>query len=94
MTGAVSRAVAGCFALAAFAVAVVAGLAGSNGATSILLRAVIAMICCYPVGLLIGLVCQHVVEQHLRQRAEEAAAAQAAQQSAESAEEATDAPVI
>ena len=94
MTGAVSNAVAGCFGLAAFAVAVVAGLGGGNTATSILLRALIAMIVCYPIGLVIGMVCQHVVEQHVRQRAEEAPAPRVAEQSAENAKEAGDALVI
>ena len=93
MTGGVSRAVAGCFALAAFAVAVVAGLAGGNGATAILLRALIVMVICYPVGLLAGLVCQYVVDQHVRQQAAEAAAA-ASEQSARTAEEARDALVV
>ncbi len=93
MTGGVSRAVAGCFALAAFAVAVVAGLAGGNGATAILLRALVVMAVCYPVGLLAGLVCQFVVDQHGRQQAEDAAAA-ASEKSAKNAEEATDALVV
>ena len=67
MTGAASKAIAGCFALAAFTVAVLAGLAGGNSSMSILLRALIAMIACYPVGLLTGLVCQHIIEQHVRE---------------------------
>ena len=66
MNGAASRAVAGCFALAAFAVAVVAGLAGGNTTASILVRALIAMAVCYPVGLIIGLMCQRVVEEHAK----------------------------
>jgi predicted histidine transporter YuiF (NhaC family) len=74
-------------------VAVVAGLAGGNGATAILLRALIIMVICYPVGLLAGLVCQYVVDLHLRQQAEEAAAA-ASEQSARNAEEARDALVV
>ena len=68
MTATASKAIAGCFALAAFTVAVLAGLAGGNAAMSILGRALIAMIACYPVGLLIGVVCQHVVEQHVREQ--------------------------
>ncbi len=65
MTATVSHLVAGCLALAAFAVAIVAGLAAGNAPTPILLRAVIAMIACYPVGLVIGLVCQRVIDEHL-----------------------------
>ena len=60
-----SSAIAGCFALSAFAVAVVAGLAAQNPASSILFRALIAMIVCYPVGLIIGLICQRLMFDHI-----------------------------
>ena len=60
-----SSAIAGCFALSAFAVAVVAGLAAQNPASSILVRALIAMIVCYPVGLIIGLICQRLMFDHI-----------------------------
>ena len=100
MTGAASRAVAGCFALAAFAVAVVAGLAGGNTPSAILVRALIAMIVCYPLGLVIGLVCQHVIEEHVKARPDahvapaRGAGATPAVQSAKSAEEAEDVMVV
>jgi hypothetical protein len=97
MTGAASRAVAGCFALAAFAVAVIAGLAGGNASSSILVRALIAMIVCYPVGLIIGLVCQHVIEDHVRTRSvvsETATGVLPAEQNAENAKEAEDVMVV
>ncbi len=100
MAGAASRAVAGCFALAAFSVAVVAGLAGGNAPSSILVRALIAMIVCYPVGLVIGLVCQHVVEEHVKARSdasvvpERGVGASPAEQSAENAEERQDVMVV
>jgi len=94
MTGAASRAIAGCFALAAFAVAVLAGLAGGNTAVSILTRAILAMVICYPVGLVVGLVCQHVIEQHIRQQTAETEAAAGSEQSAKSAEEAEDVLVV
>ncbi len=60
-----SNVIGACFSLAAFAVAIVAGLTSGNGAVSILVRAVIAMIVCYPVGLIIGLVCQRVVDDQI-----------------------------
>ncbi len=82
MTGVACRAIAGCFALAAFSVAVVAGLAGGNTAASILVRALIAMIACYPLGMLVGVVCRHVIEQHL------------AEQNAESEETVKDVTVV
>ena len=82
MTGVAGRAIAGCFALAAFSVAVVAGLAGGNTATAILVRALIAMIVCYPLGMLVGVLIRHVIDQHL------------AEQSAESAERGEDVTVV
>jgi hypothetical protein len=100
MTGAASRAVAGCFALAAFAVAVVAGLAGGNTPSSILLRALMAMIVCYPIGLVIGLVCQHVIEEHVKTRSTATAVSDGgsggtpAVQNAKNAEEAEDVMVV
>ncbi len=66
MSRAPSNVIAGSFALAAFAVAVVAGMAGGNSATSILVRALIAMIGCYPVGLIIGLICARVMADHVQ----------------------------
>lgn len=96
MTGIASRAIAGCFALAAFSVAVMAGLAGGNPATLILTRALLAMAICYPLGLVVGFACRHVIELHLGDpasgRGGEAAAPVA--QSAESAEKAEDVIVV
>lgn len=66
MSKAPSNVIAGCFALAAFAVAVVAGMAGGNSPTSILGRALIAMISCYPIGLIIGLICARVMADHIQ----------------------------
>jgi hypothetical protein len=100
MNGAASRAVAGCFALAAFAVAVVAGLAGGNPTASILLRALIAMAVCYPVGLIIGVMCQRVVEDHAKTHPiagtvpETGTGGAAAGQSAENAKEPEDVMVV
>ncbi len=97
MTGVTTKAIAGCFALAAFAVAVLAGLAGGNTPTLILFRALIAMVACYPLGLLIGLVCQRVIEEHVKAHADavaEPTAASPAEQSAESAKEAEDVLVV
>ena len=82
MTPVAGKAIAGCFALAAFSVAVVAGLAGGNTAAAILVRALIAMIACYPLGLLVGVLCRHVIEQHL------------AEQNAESEEKVEDVTVV
>ncbi len=98
MTSTGSKAIAGCFALAAFTVAVLAGLAGGNTASSILLRALVAMVACYPLGLVIGVVCQHVIEQHVKTHGETAGGAggdlSPAEQNAENAEEAEDVIIV
>ena len=57
--------IAGCFALSAFTVAIIAGMAAGNTAASILRRALLALVICYPVGLLVGGVARRVVEEHL-----------------------------
>ncbi len=64
--GSPGHVLAGCFAMAAFAVAVVAGLARDNTPSAILLRAVIAMIVCYPVGMLVGMMCLRVLQEHVK----------------------------
>jgi membrane protein implicated in regulation of membrane protease activity len=62
------KVVAGCFALSAFAVAVLAGLAGGNPTAQILLRALVAMFVCYPVGLAVGTVFERVIRGHVDDR--------------------------
>lgn len=57
--------IAGCFALSAFAVGVLAGLASDNPAPQVLGRAIICMLVCYPVGLVIGMVCVRVIAAHV-----------------------------
>lgn len=66
------RIIASCFALTAFAVALVAGISGGNDAAQILLRAVIAMVVCYPVGLIAGLICERVIQAHVTARPNDA----------------------
>lgn len=58
-------AIAACFAMAAFAVAILAGLASGNAAMSVIGRALIAMIVCYPVGMVVTMVWQRVLNEHL-----------------------------
>ena len=98
MMGVATKAIAGCFALAAFSVAVIAGLASDNTAASILTRALFAMVVCYPVGLLVGFVCRHVIEQQLdepEEPSEETGALSVpAEQSAESAEKSEEVIVV
>lgn len=66
-----SRVAAGCFALSAFAVAIIAGLSGENSSAQILLRAIVAMFVSYPVGWLLGIVCQRVIAAQTNESAEE-----------------------
>ena len=66
MKGLAAPTIAGSFSLAAFAVAIVAGLAGGNEASTILVRALLAMVACYPVGLAVGLVAQRIVTDHVK----------------------------
>jgi hypothetical protein len=53
---------AGCFSLAAFAVAIVAGLSAQNPAMTIMLRAIAVSIICWPIGYLAGALCCRVIE--------------------------------
>jgi hypothetical protein len=52
--------------MAAFAVAIVSGLAAGNETSSILLRSLMAMVLCYPVGLIAGLISERTVDDHAR----------------------------
>jgi hypothetical protein len=63
--GSISRVMAGCFAMSSFAVAIIAGLSGGNPATLILGRALVAMALCYPVGLIVGMICERVIAAHM-----------------------------
>ena len=57
--------IAGCFALAAFTVAIIAGLAAANPAVSVLSRAIVAMLVCYPIGLMVGMIALRIVSDHV-----------------------------
>jgi hypothetical protein len=65
MNGVAARTVAGCFALASFSIALLAGIATGNAADTVLVRALLAMTFCYPVGLAIGMVAQVVINDHI-----------------------------
>jgi hypothetical protein len=73
MSPATGRVIASCFALAAFAIALFAGLFGGNDAAQILLRAVTAMIVCYPVGVIVGMICDGVIHSHVAAKSTNAA---------------------
>ena len=60
-----SKVIAGCFALSAFVVAILAGFAVENAAGQIIWRAALAMIVCYPLGLIAGTICTRVIALHV-----------------------------
>jgi len=63
--GVAATTIAGAFALAAFAVAVLAGLGSGNPAPSVLVRALIAMLVCYPIGLALGAITQRLLQDEI-----------------------------
>jgi len=65
----ITSVVAGIFALSAFTVALLAGLLSGNELMVILVRAIMALIVCYPVGLLAGALLSNVMEAGLRSHA-------------------------
>ncbi len=60
-----SRIIASCFALAAFTVAIVAGLSAGKDALSILIHAIIAMLICQVIGTAAGAVLAHASRLHV-----------------------------
>lgn len=57
--------VAGVFALAAFAIAIVSGLSAGNPPTRILTAALVSMVICHALGLCLGAIGEKVVGEHL-----------------------------
>ena len=66
----ITSVVAGVFALSAFMVALLAGLLGGTDVSVILVRAIMALIVCYPVGLLAGALLSKDIEGGLRDHAQ------------------------
>jgi ABC-type proline/glycine betaine transport system permease subunit len=54
-------------ALTAFVVASIAGMGVGNTAETTLLRAIVAMFVCYFAGLPLGMICDLVVEEHVKE---------------------------
>lgn len=61
----IPQAAAACTAFAAFSVAIVMGIAAENPATTVLVRALIAMAAGFGGGFLVGLVCDWIVHQEI-----------------------------
>ena len=62
-----TRLIASSLALIAFAVAVLSGIAVDNPASTILWRAILAMVICYCLGLFIGSASQRAIEEAIEQ---------------------------
>ncbi len=62
-----ASAIGALFALAAFVVAIIAGLYSHNSASTILVRGLLVMAGCYPVGLVIGVISQWVIDAHVKE---------------------------
>jgi hypothetical protein len=60
-----SKVVAGCFAMSAFAVAILFGLDAGHSTAQVLLRAIIAMAVCYPAGSIVGAIGARVIREHV-----------------------------
>lgn len=63
--GVPAKVVSASFALGAFAIAIIAGLAAGNPTLVILIDALIALVVCNVVGLIIGAVMEHAVNEHV-----------------------------
>jgi hypothetical protein len=59
-----AKVVAAVFALSAFAIALVAGIAAGNDAATVLLRALLALVACQVVGLFAGMIVERVIQEH------------------------------
>ncbi len=62
-----TKVIAGSLGLTAFAIAVVSGLAAGNQSAEILIRALMSMMTCYVLGLVLGMIGEHTIEEHVRE---------------------------
>ena len=62
--------VAACAALASFTIATVAGLSCGNAAKVVLVRSIVSMLLCYPIGFAIGIVLDRVIRQQFERHRE------------------------
>jgi hypothetical protein len=69
-----SKVIAACFGLSALAVAIIAGMAAGNGIGEVLMRAMFAAIVCYPVGVVVGMICAHVISEQIARAEPESSA--------------------
>lgn len=60
-SGTLTKVVSACCGLAAFSIAVIAGLAAENPGDVILFRALLSMVACQAVGMAVGMIIERVV---------------------------------
>ncbi len=58
--------IAAVFGLTAFAVSVLAGLSATVAGSTVLMRAMVAMVACYLLGLFVGMVGEHVASDYVK----------------------------
>lgn len=61
-----ARVIATCFALACFAGSVIVGIYHQNPAMSVLLSSLVVLVAAYVVGLIVGAIAQHAIDEHIR----------------------------
>lgn len=61
-----TKVIAGSVGLTAFALAVIAGLAAGNTTPHILTRALVSMIVVYTIGMVLGLIGERTIHEHLK----------------------------
>ena len=66
-----SQFIAGCFGIIGFVLAILAGLYAANDFSSILIRALLTSVACYVVGYVVGMMAQHVADEHAQRLAEQ-----------------------
>ena len=64
--------IAACFGLSAFAVAIISGIAVGNSIAHVLVRALISSSVCYPIGIIVGMVCARVVAEQVEKMTSDA----------------------
>ncbi|MFG0292963.1 MAG: hypothetical protein ACIAQF_01245 [Phycisphaerales bacterium JB065] len=62
-----ARIIASCFALSAFAIALISGLAADRSTSAILSTAVFALFICYILGLVVAAVANVAISEHINQ---------------------------
>ena len=64
-SGVPAKVIATSFALAAFAIAIIAGLAAGNPSPRVLLSAILSMALCQVLGMVVGSIGERIVREHI-----------------------------